>query len=330
MNSREPRSRGVTRADVAQLAGVSTAVVSYAFNNGPRPIAPATRERVLIAAKKLGYQPNAAARALSRGHSDLLALVVPTVEQPYFAHLAAAVENAARAHGLSLIIAGAMPDRVSAVVRELIGQQLRGLVLAAEATAEATADFLSARIPTVLINQAFPVGALQTLGPDFQAGAVAAVRHLIEQHGHRSIAYVGADSGDDERAAGWRSALRQAGLAADAVIDVPFSHAGGRRAISILRQNFPQTTAAFFASDQLAIGALAGLADQGLHAPTDLAIVSFDGSPESEYAVPALTTVDVPVQQMAADAVRMLLSEPDGEHRRYDVELIVRRSCGCR
>lgn len=304
-------------------------MVSYAMNGGPKPVAAATRERVLDAARMLDYRPNAAARALSKGHSDLLALVVPTVEQPYFAHLAAAVENAARDVGLSLIIASAMPPRVAPIVRELIGQQLRGLILASEATAEATKEFLAARMPTVLINQASPVGALQTLGPDFHTGAVGAVRHLIEVHAHQRIAYVGTDADKDGRAEGWRSSLHRAGLSAEAVVDVPFSHAGGRDAARILAQKHPDVTAAFFASDQLAIGAIAGLADAGLRAPDDLAIVSFDGSPESEYAVPALTTVDVPIQLMAADAVALLLDGAASGHRRYDTELVVRRSCGC-
>lgn len=324
-----PRSRGVTRSDVARLAGVSTAVVSYALNGGPRPIAAATREKVLDAARMLGYRPNAAARALSRGQSDLLALVVPTVEQAYFAHLAGAVETAAREAGLSLLIASAMPAHVGTIVHDLIGQQLRGLVLAAEATADATAEILSSRLPTVLINQAAPAKALQTLGPDFRGGAREAVRHLIEVHDHRRIAYVGADVDADERAVGWREALRRAGLEADAVVDVPFSHAGGREAVGILSARHPDVTAAFFASDQLAIGAIAGLADRGRRAPDDLAMVAFDGSPEAEYAVPALTTVDVPIAGMAKDAVAMLLDAPAPGHRNYDVELLVRRSCGC-
>ena len=82
-------TRDVTRDDVARLAGVSSAVVSYVVNNGPRPVADATRRRVQEAIEKLGYRPNAAARALTTGRSDLLGLIVPDLSNPYFAALAA-------------------------------------------------------------------------------------------------------------------------------------------------------------------------------------------------------------------------------------------------
>ncbi|MDI9384478.1 MAG: LacI family DNA-binding transcriptional regulator, partial [Verrucomicrobiota bacterium] len=84
-----------TRDDVARLAGVSSAVVSYVVNDGPRPVATKTRVRVLEAIDKLGYRPNAAARSLITGRSDLIGLVVPDVENQYFATLAKAVETAA-------------------------------------------------------------------------------------------------------------------------------------------------------------------------------------------------------------------------------------------
>ena len=86
--------REATRNDVARLAGVSTAVVSYVVNDGPRPVAPATRARVLDAIAKLGYRPNTVARSLITGKSGLIGLVVPDVENPYFASLARSVETA--------------------------------------------------------------------------------------------------------------------------------------------------------------------------------------------------------------------------------------------
>ena len=98
-------TRGATRDDVARLAGVSSAVVSYVVNNGPRPVAEATRQRVLDAIDKLGYRPNAAARSLIMGRSDLVGLVVPDVRNPYFAAIAQEIEAAARARGLTLVLA---------------------------------------------------------------------------------------------------------------------------------------------------------------------------------------------------------------------------------
>ncbi|MGV8845056.1 LacI family DNA-binding transcriptional regulator [Tessaracoccus sp.] len=329
MTTKSERARPATQADVGKLAGVSTAVVSYALSGGPRPIAAETKQRVIDAAKLLNYRPNAAARALSRGSSDLLALVVPTVEQPYFAHLAAEVERAARKAGLSLIVANSLAPQVAPIVRMLVGQQLRGIILAAGATAEATGEFLRAGVPTVLINQAAPFKPLLTLGPDFHEGAVSAVNHLISTHGHRNIAYVGGDLASDERVVGWRNAMQAAGLTPDVAIEGDYSLAGGRAAVRTLLSEYPDVTATFFASDQFAIGGLAALHEAGMRVPEDFALVAFDGSTESEFTIPTLTTVNVPIEQMARDAVAQVLNQGATGDVRYPTELLIRRSCGC-
>jgi LacI family transcriptional regulator len=87
----------VTRDDVARLAGTSTAVVSYVINNGPRPVAPATRERVLAAIKELGYRPDRVAQAMASRRTDLIGLIIPDARQPFFGEMAHAVEQAASA-----------------------------------------------------------------------------------------------------------------------------------------------------------------------------------------------------------------------------------------
>ena len=91
----------VTHVDVARRAGVSTAVVSYVVNNGPRQVAPATAARVHAAIEELGYRPNLNARALRRGTTDLIGLVVPDSSNPFFAELAQGIEQAAAQHGYS-------------------------------------------------------------------------------------------------------------------------------------------------------------------------------------------------------------------------------------
>ena len=94
----------VTRDDVARLAGTSTAVVSYVINNGPRPVAPATRERVLAAIKDLGYRPDRVAQAMASRRTDLIGLIVPDARQPFFAEMAHAVEQAASERGKMVLV----------------------------------------------------------------------------------------------------------------------------------------------------------------------------------------------------------------------------------
>ena len=122
------RSNGkvVTRADVARLAGVSTAVVSYVVNDGPRPVAPHTASRVRDAIELLGYRPNLTARALKLGTTGILGLVVPDSSNPFYAELGLEIERAASANGAALLIASSNSDLdlEARLIGDLAGRQL--------------------------------------------------------------------------------------------------------------------------------------------------------------------------------------------------------------
>ncbi|MHA6508415.1 LacI family DNA-binding transcriptional regulator [Tessaracoccus sp. Y1736] len=327
-------TRGATRDDVARLAGVSSAVVSYVVNNGPRPVAPATRARVLDAIDKLGYRPNAAARSLIMGRSDLVGLIVPDVRNPYFAALAQAVEVEARAQGVNLVLAQGPTGHLDQLIESLSGHLVAGIITAAVPEPAAMAVVLRNKITMVRLSLVPPDVDDTSVYPDFYAGGREAVRHLVEVHGHRRIALIaGSDTLDnhrvvDDRERAWRDVLGEAGLPTDALLRVNWSSAGGREAASRLVRDFPDCTAVFTMSDQQAIGLIAGLNALGRTVPDDIALTSFDGSPEAEFTVPPLTTAGVPMGAMAKAAVRQLL-HPGGAGQVFRPELILRTSCGC-
>lgn len=190
------------------------------------------------------------------------------------------------------------------------------------------------RMPLVRLSLAMPAHG-PAMWPDYRGGARSAVRHLIEVHGHRRIGLVmGSDHPDrdddtpDGREEGWRNALEDAGLSTENVIRVPWSAAGGAQAAGLLASTYAAVTAILVSSDQQAIGLISGLQGTGRSIPADLGVVSFDGSPEAAYTVPALTTVKVPLSEMATDAVAELLDR-NGASRRHDTSLVIRASCGC-
>lgn len=324
--------RSVTRADVARYAGVSNAVVSYVLNDGPKPVAPATRARVLEAIAVLDYRPNAAARALSRGVADMIGMIVPDSRNPYFAELVHAVDEAAQQHGRVLLVSNSSGhdsstrDRIAA----LRSHQLDGLVIADNLSARERAQVAAFGVPLVFINQFSGDAATAAFGVDYQGGARLGVDHLI-QHGHQRIAFIGGEPGFDQRELGWQDALSHAGLPLGPRYRGRFSLESGYEAGKLLATDTSRPTAVFVASDQLAMAAMSALHELGLSVPGDVALVAFDGTAESAFAQPPLTTVAQPIDQVATAAVDRLLLGTAGERPQalFPTTLVVRASCGC-
>lgn len=329
----------VRRRDVAELAGISPAVVSYVLNGGPRKVAPVTRERVLAAIEQLGYRPNGIARSLRVNRTMTLGLLVPDTSNPFFAELARAVEEAAFDAGYTLLIGNATDDeaRQTAYVRTFLQRQVDGLLLVPAHGPVTCLDELSAsQKPWVVLDRRIDsgVGATQILA-DNVGGARAATRHLIE-HGRRRIACIAGPRDvmpTTGRVAGWRSALRSAKLKPAAVRHVAFGRSAGyRAALDLCATNPPD--ALFVTSDEQALGALRALTELGLRCPDDVAMVSFDGIAAAAYAVPALSTMAQPFAELGRQGIAALLSriaDPASEPSEsvLPVSLVARGSCGC-
>ncbi|MDA8438603.1 MAG: LacI family DNA-binding transcriptional regulator [Propionibacterium sp.] len=320
--------REPTRNDVARLAGVSTAVVSYVVNDGPRPVAAATRARVLDAIDKLGYRPNTAARSLITGRSGLVGLIVPDVENPYFAALAKAVEIAAAARGVRLVLGQSLSGGFLELLDSLAGHQVDGILTATLPPAAFLTDHWIGRVPLVVVSLALSASPVPVLYPDYRAGARTGVGHLVEVHGRRTVALVTGSDGMDEREIGWREALAVSGLSPGPIVRIPWSAQGGAQGADELADRHPEVDAIFVTSDQQAVGLLAGLHRRGRRVPDDLAVVSFDGSLAGEFTIPGLTTVAVPFADLAVAALDALVADLP-QDRVFPLGLVVRESCGC-
>lgn len=316
----------VTRNDVAEYAGVSTAVVSYVVNEGPRKVAPETRERVLEAIRVLGYRPNATARALRMGTTRTFGLITPDGGNPLFAELAKAIDREAASRGYVVLQTSADGDPATerAKIAELLTRQVSGLLLVAP---HEDPDLTDAEVPAIAINRVLPT--VSSVRPAYREGARRGVEHLLE-HGHQVVGLVIGGTGHPERELGWRDALEAAGLEVGPVARTTFSRAGGRAAATSLLQATNRPTAIFASSDLQAVGVLSTLHEAGLRVPEDVAVVAFDGTPETEYTWPPLTVVRQPLERMAEAAVsRLIEGEQAVEAMTFPTELIVRKSCGC-
>ncbi|SBN61295.1 transcriptional regulator, LacI family [Curtobacterium sp. 9128] len=328
----DERPRKPTRRDVARLAGVSDALVSYALNGGA-PVAPGTRRRILAAVAELGYRPNQAARALRSGSARTLVLAVPDREDPvfanpFFAEYAAAIESAAWERGYALYTTATSfePDRLRARFEEFAARMVDGvLVLSSGAADPGAIDPVG--LPWVELNVSSARAGVASVGTDLQAGAEQATAHLLG-HGAQQVAFVGEPNAREPRHRGWRAACERWGVPPGRVYDGGYTREGGYVSGLQIADEDDRPDAVFAASDRTAVGVLRAFHECGVRVPDDVAVVAFDGSWEAEYTWPPLTTVRQPVVPMAAAAVGRLLGEPETEHREFPAELVVRASCG--
>ncbi|MCX4757971.1 LacI family DNA-binding transcriptional regulator [Kitasatospora purpeofusca] len=336
----------VTRDDVARTAGTSTAVVSYVINDGPRPVAAATRARVLAAVEELGYRPNRVAQAMARRRSDLIGMVVPDARQPFFAELAHTVERAAAERGKLVLIGNSdyANEREAHYIRAFLGMQVDGLILVTQdpsAPGVARADAPDGTPVVLLHHRAETEHGLAVVADD-EGGAREVVGHLLG-HGHATVHCFGGTfslSPSDPvtvRTAGWAAALAAAGLTTEGrLVGAPFDRVRAHREALALLARAARPTAVFCATDDQAIGLLRAADDLGLRVPEDVAVAGFDDIAEAVIAGPPLTSVATAQEEMARAAVDLVLgARADGEPtpttgaRMFPARMVVRRSCGC-
>ncbi|MFG1951099.1 extracellular solute-binding protein [Micromonospora sp. NPDC048830] len=328
--------RRVTRQDVAREARTSVAVVSYVINDGPRRVAPATRQRVLDAIEKTGYRPNVIAQALAGGRSGVLGLVVPDISNSFFSALAKSIEDEVFREGQVLLVGNSAESAVreARLITSFVERQVDGLLYVGVGHHSPVEEAIRAGIPVVALDRRDRFSDISSVVVDNFDGAAMATDHLVG-HGHRRIAIIAGPSNlftSVERIGGWRKTLKAHGLPDDEsfFFEAPFSRAGGyQAAVSLFRRG--TADAVLVADEMQALGVLAAAADAGVRVPGDLAIVTFDGTEQSMFSVPPLTTVGQPLTDIARHAVALARStNADGSrHIVCDVELIRRRSCGC-
>ncbi len=327
-----------TQDDVARRAGVSTAVVSYVVNGGPRPVAPSTRDRVRRAMDDLGYRPNASARALKLARTGVLGLLVPDIGNPFFSQFAKHVQEVAHAQGHALILGdtGLEPDREAAQLSSILERGVDGVIVFGIRDPSVVRTLTSSGVAMVSMDWQLKAGGVPTVVADDYGAAVVAVEHLVG-HGHREIGYVG---GPDDleishiRQQAWVNVVEPlVGPARLAELQrfAPFTRRGGYSATTaLLGDRETRPSALFVSSDVQAIGALHACDELDLGVPDDVAVVSFDGTEDSEFSSPPMTAVQLPLELMAERAVATLLGERGSTiHSTVPHRLVIRRSCGC-
>ncbi|SED55312.1 LacI family DNA-binding transcriptional regulator [Ruania alba] len=337
----------VTLSDVAREAGVSLATASRAINGSAnRTVRPELHERVLAAAARLGYSPDANAQAMARGRTSTLGLIVHDIADPYFSSIAAGVTAAAEAEGLMVTLAstGHQPAKELAFVDVLQSQRARAIVIAGgrqddEAVNSRLREALSVyrgRGGTVAqIGQ--PILDVPTVVIDNSGGA-AELATALHGIGYRDFAVLSGPRAHltaRERSDGFLTALTELGVTVptERVVESTFTRDGGYQAMSeLLDRTRPEGAASrvavFAVNDVMAMGAMAATRDAGLRVGVDVGIAGFDDIVTLRDVTPGLSTVAVPLLEAGRSATAMALSAAPGEPvlERLGTEVVLRDS----
>lgn len=329
----------MTLQEVAKRARVSPATVSRVLNNTAR-VKEAARVRVLKAVDELNYHPNIHARTLARGRSRTLGLIVSNLKNPFFLDVFQALEADAREKGYEVMVANTdyRPEQLLTHARLMQGRRVAGLaVVVSEMEPTLIDDLLESRIPTVFYDVGVAARHCANIRTDYARGTRRVVEYL-HSLGHRSLAFVGhhtALASLQVRQRAFVDAVREccgqeARTAEGADEDSP---AGGLRATRHLLASGFAPTAIVCVNDFMALGVIKALRETGLAVPQDVSVVGCDNISLSEFACPALTTIDIPrtrIGHLVGEALT-----PDGEASALwgremviEPELIVRDSTG--
>jgi DNA-binding LacI/PurR family transcriptional regulator len=333
-----PRRRPPGSTDVARLAGVSQKTVSRVFNDEPH-VKDEVRQRVLRAARELGYRRNNAARALTSGRTRTIGVVALGSALYGPASMLVGIERAVRSAGYALSVANTFegdPDGVSGAVETLLQQGVDGIVLS-EPIDEGPLP-IDIDVPVVVFGRMSGLSGLSgprliMAGMSADGPAYAATRHLLDL-GHPTVHHVAGPQrwfSAQERLFGWRRALADAGVVEVPCLEGDWSAASGYAAGQQLLTD-PTVTAVFAANDDMALGLIRALIEQGRAVPDRISVVGFDDIPIAAYLNPPLTTVRQPFELLAASALAALLraidnpQEAPSQVSEPEVDLVLRSS----
>ncbi|WP_263820592.1 LacI family DNA-binding transcriptional regulator [Salinibacter sp.] len=330
-----------TLEDVASEADVSASTVSRVFNN-PDKVHPVTRDRVKKAADTLGYQPSRVARRLrlKDGKASLIGLVIPDIQNPFFANVARGVEDVAQDNEYGLILSNSDedPDKQKLAVNTLKTEDVDGVIVPPISRDDPNVKrLLESDIAVVCVDRRMENVRVDTILSDSQKGAYRAVTHLLEL-GHRRIGFIGGVpriSTSADRREGYEQALQDQGVPIDSTLvrEGDSRRERGRYLTDALLDLDRPPTALFTGNNLTTLGALSALSARDMSVPEEISLVGYDDVPWAMALNPPPTVIGQPAYEMGSRAAELLLQRLDAPNRSpttvtLQPELITRKSCG--
>jgi len=320
--------KNVTLKDVAKAAGVSYATVSRALSGSPQ-IGSDTRERIIKLCDEMGYTTNYVARSMVMKKTDLIGLVVPSIDNQFMAELAYYAEMSARSHGYNIMLCNSGPDlkQEKTVVKLLLGRQVDGILIVPQSpdTYENIRAFTD-QVPTVFLSENLRDQPQSYVAADNSHGTYIGTRYLYEL-GHREILYFGRRHSTTHqlRAEGYMKACRELGLH-EQYFNSEFPRSSISNGYQLARELFsrPITYTAIFAStDSNALGILKAADEMHIDIPRQLSLIGFDNIPSTALPRIELTTIEQPKREMAVQAVDMLRDKIENGTQGYVHQILM-------
>ncbi|WP_089138992.1 substrate-binding domain-containing protein [Vibrio rumoiensis] len=318
-----------TIKDVAKEANVSIATVSRVINKSPKA-SKASIESVTLAMKKLGYRPNAAARALVSQSTQTMGVLVGDVSDPFFGSMVKAIDTVASQQGKHLLIGNGYhsAQKEREAIELLINHRCEALVIHSKSLSSEELIAFAQEIPgLVLINRFIPEIADRCIALDNHKGSYLATEFLIK-NGHKNIGYICSNHDIEDtyqRKDGYLQALKDNDLpCSESHIEYgsPDEEGGEYAMTNLLAKDLPLTAIATY-NDYMAAGTLSVLEENGIEAPKDMSIIGFDNGLIAKYLHPKLTTVRYPIQMMAEKAADLALKLANNEPAKAETTMFV-------
>lgn len=320
-------------ADVAKDAGVSVATVSRVLNSNPT-VSAELATRVKEAAERLQYRPNGVARSLRRKSTDVVALIISDVSNPFFTSITRGVEDVAQRNGFSVLLCNADedPGKEATYLRVVEQEQVAGVLLSPHALTTDVSHLQYAGIPLVLIDRPLRVEVDSVMVHSVE-GARLATEHLIDEGWKRPACITGPRDAEtaQQRLQGYRESVSANGLP-ETFEHAAFRQVGGAMAAALLLDSAEPPDSLFIANAQMALGVLGELHRRRLEVGRDVGIVTFDDAPWAPFISPPMTVVSQPAYDIGAQAAQILMQRIRGgaidspRHIVLSTTLIVRDS----
>ncbi|MBN2123650.1 MAG: LacI family DNA-binding transcriptional regulator [Deltaproteobacteria bacterium] len=327
-----------TILDVARIAHVSTATVSRVINS-PEKVRDETRRRVYRAMDICRYKYNALARDFATKRSHTLGLILPTITNPIFAESTRGVQDFANNTGYQVILGNSyyQYEKEAGLANLLRERQVEGLLITTtDLKGQILKDLIDEDFPFVLLYSTVRRGPMWSVGVDNFLGGYRATEHLVRL-GHRRIAMLAGSFHFSDRSYhrwhGYKSSLKEYGIPYDPalLLQTDYTLASGKKGIEKLISLDNPPTAVFCSNDFIALGAMEGAREMGLHLPEEMSIVGFDDMEISSFVVPSLTTIRQPAYEMGklgAEALVRRLTQGSTRpvHELLETSLVIRES----